>query len=189
MGSIRQEHLEKFGGEETAQTEQAEDQLEEFGIDNQLDLRYCKLDEINKRKARSIVIIGQFYIKMNHLKSLGQKLEVMHRIGEFIEENIDLFWGNLEVRTRFLENQKKSKDIHSLIASKNAYHQKQRLVNALMDYAEEIQIRRRRKIREKRIDNLRKNTSMKLDFRMKDQYLQSAIENDINFFDCRVSTG
>ena len=41
----------------------------------------------------------------------------------------------------------------------------------------------------KRIENLRNKTNKKLDFRLKNEFLQNQIEYDINFFNCRVSTG
>lgn len=161
--------------------------MEEFGLENQIDLRYCKLQEINQKKARTIVISGQFYMKMNHLKSLGQKLIAMKKIEEFIIENIDFFWNNESIRSRFLDNQKQSKDINSLLANKNDLYRKQKLVEALLDYAEDLQIKRRQKIRFKRVDNLRERANIKIDFRTKNKFIQNQIENDINFFNCRYN--
>ena len=39
----------------------------------------------------------------------------------------------------------------------------------------------------KRVEKLRQRTNQKLDFRVKNEFLQNQIENDINFFNCRVS--
>tara|TARA_B110000285_G_scaffold156102_1_gene174203 strand:+ start:132 stop:419 length:288 start_codon:yes stop_codon:yes gene_type:complete len=95
----------------------------------------------------------------------------MKKIEEYIIENIDTFWNNESIRSRFLDNQKQSKDINSLLANKNDMYRKQKLVDALIDYSEDLQIKRRQKIRFKRIENLREKTSCKLDFRTKNRFI------------------
>ena len=62
----------------------------------------------------------------------------MKKIEEFIEENIDEFWNNEAIRSRFLDNNKKSKDIQTLIAFKNDLYRKKKLVEALVEFAEEL---------------------------------------------------
>jgi hypothetical protein len=95
----------------------------------------------------------------------------MKMIEEYIIENIDTFWNNESIRSRFLDNQKQSKDINSLLANKNDMYRKQKLVDALIDYAEDLQIKRRQKIRFKRIEILRERASCKIDFRTKNKFI------------------
>ena len=62
----------------------------------------------------------------------------MKKIEEFIEENIDEFWNNEAIRSRFLDNNKKSKDIQTLLAFKNDLYRKKKLVDLLFEFAQEL---------------------------------------------------
>mmetsp|Transcript_40592 Transcript_40592/g.61849 ORF Transcript_40592/g.61849 Transcript_40592/m.61849 type:complete len:81 (+) Transcript_40592:1336-1578(+) len=54
--------------------------------------------------------------------------------------------------------------------------------NTMLSYAERLLIKRRRGIRQKRIDEMLKNTMKNLDYREKSQFIEQGIESDIHYF-------
>jgi hypothetical protein len=56
------------------------------------------MEEIVKKRQRNLVMMGKFYMKMNHLRSLGQSQIVRHMLSEWLGDNIDQFYEDPQIR-------------------------------------------------------------------------------------------
>lgn len=84
--------------------------------DQDLNLRFCPEAEVGKNRQRFFVSQAQFYAKLNHLKSNGQKQMIFGRLMDFIESNIDQFSADNGLLERIdQEHQKNGKNIDQLM--------------------------------------------------------------------------
>mmetsp|Transcript_31393 Transcript_31393/g.48005 ORF Transcript_31393/g.48005 Transcript_31393/m.48005 type:complete len:184 (-) Transcript_31393:789-1340(-) len=64
-------------------------QLKNHKNNQKLILRFCCPEEINKKRQKNLQIKSTFLAKINYLKLLGKKHELIDRIDSWIESNID----------------------------------------------------------------------------------------------------
>ena len=57
--------------------------------------------------------------------------------------------------------------------------------NYLYDFAEDMLIKRRNRLREKRVLQLKKRSNTKIPMRLRDHYIEPRIENDLGYFGAR----
>ena len=57
-------------------------------------LRFCCAKEINKSRQKLLLIKSVFLAKLNFMKTLGQKFQLMTKAESFIDSHIDLLSEN-----------------------------------------------------------------------------------------------
>ena len=88
-------------------------------------LRFCPDDEVSKKRQKFFVQKCQFYAKMNQLRSKGQRLEVINKLKDFIDQNRDTLCNrNTEKQLKKHYGPNRSKKIDDLMALKTDFGRK-----------------------------------------------------------------
>lgn len=91
-----------------------------------LTIRYCKVNEVEKKRRQNLNYLALFYIRMNHLKSNGQRISTLKMLEEYIDENLDELFQDMGLREYFQEQIKvNKKEIEKSINAKSEYGMKQ----------------------------------------------------------------
>jgi len=69
-----------------------------------LPLQFNPAAEVAKKAQHYLRVKAQFYIRMNHLKSIGQQVDTLGRTYGFIQKNIDAFYKDDNLRKKMLGN-------------------------------------------------------------------------------------
>ena len=64
-------------------------------------------------------MMAQFYMRNNHLKSLGQKLENMFKLDDWLDENLDEFFEVKYLHGRFLYSEAPTKSVKKMFSQKS----------------------------------------------------------------------
>ena len=138
---------------------------------------------MSKKRQKFFVQKSQFYARINHLKSKGQRLEVVEKVREFIDSNLDdLCNSSTERKLKNVYGENKSKKIEALLAQKNGYTRKLIIRNQLLTYAEGLLKERRDRLRFGRVNSLIEKTRTKLPMRQRDMYIEGKIDSDFHYF-------
>ena len=140
--------------------ESAEDQPSK-----QLFFKYCKADEVNRKRHIFCLFKATFEAKLIKMKSKGQKLELVERLSQWIEEYVE------------------SEDCSELVAKMGCCKTKSHFKKELLDLAEKLISDRHHRIAKKHLNELKEYSSPKVNYQKKVNYLESKIENDMEFFD------
>lgn len=70
------------------------------------------------------------------------------------------------------------------MAAQSIAYQKDQFKNRMMDWMEKAIIKRRRRMRFKKVQDMKDATSPKIEYRTKNHFLEYNIETDVKFFSC-----
>ena len=102
----------------------------------------------------------------------------MELLKNWIYDNLDELYNNPNIVKRFLSKpiSKRERDVKTILAHKSESMRKEQLVDAIMDYGENILIKRRSRLYTKKIMGIKERTSVKVDFQVRNRFLEKEIE-------------
>lgn len=57
--------------------------------DKPINLRFCHVDEVSNKRQKFVHFKHTFYLKQDHLKTQGQRLQLVKMVHNFIQDHID----------------------------------------------------------------------------------------------------
>ena len=92
-----------------------------------ISLRFCPDYEVGRKRKRILMIKAQYYTRLCHLKSLGQKQLSMSKLDTWLNKNIDKFYADERLRQKVANMKIDHHDLSSLMNVKNSDYQKVRM--------------------------------------------------------------
>ena len=111
-------------------------------------LRFCPTAEIRKQFEKGLYSKCQFLVKIEHLKNSGQKLTVVHKCHEWIQDNIDVLFNDPKLKKCFLKKTK-------IDRKNNDYHLKLQFMELMNEFVTHAIEERRGRCYKKKIENLK----------------------------------
>ena len=90
----------------------------------------------------------------------------MEMLKNWIEENIETLYADPRMVKRFLSKpvSKKERDIKIILAQKSVSMRKDLMIQRMLEFCEEILLKRRARVYTKKVTGIREKTSHKIDF-------------------------
>ena len=126
-------------------------------IKQDVNLRYCMGKEVAKKRLQFLVFSAYFGLKLKHLKSKGEMIDTFAKLNDWVYENVEALWADDNMRNRF-DNNTGGNKLKLLFHNKEDQEDqemdkdKEMFLNKILDYCEDILIKRRRSIRCKKYE-------------------------------------
>ena len=129
-------------------------------------MRFCLDEEINKKQQVLFIAKAQFLVKIVHARHMAQMQTTMEMLKNWIYDNIDLLYNNKAITDKFLTKtiSKRERDVKTIMANRSEAMRKEKLLDNILDYCENILIKRRARLYEKKIMAYKERTNHKINF-------------------------
>ena len=153
-------------------------------------LRYCCAAEINKMRQKLLIIKSSFLGKLQYLKALGRKNELMIKAESWIDENLEVLYENYRSS---LKNKKQKKRTLSYretlfkdeIEAEKAFQIKRQLKTKLLERLETLLKRRVQETRVRSIQLIKDKSRPTEEYQAKVRFIETSIEKDIRYLATR----
>ena len=157
-----------------------------------ISLKYCQPEEVNTTRRKYLHFKGQFAVRHSHIKKNGQRLELVSRLHQWVEENLEELFKVLgpAVTKRSKSEAGKSKnealyDIKHRIGKCCGTLRKDdlnRFASNLMDVAEEMVNKRRVRQRAMCIEEIKEVVDPKKPYNYKENLVDNRIAQELDYF-------
>ena len=119
-----------------------------------VNLRYCPTGEIGNQFQKGLFSKCQFLVKIDHLKNSGQKLISIHKIYEWVTDNVDILFGDPVLRKLFSREVK-------IQRNSNDYKLKESFIKNIMALVEQLVIKNRNHMFKRQVEKLKSKYNLK----------------------------
>ena len=108
----------------------------------------------------------------------------MLKLKAFIEDNLEDFYKDEAFLKKFLSKpvSKRERDVKTILANKSEEMRKEKLLNNILEYCQTLVIKRRNRVYAKKIALIKEKTFHRIDYQLRNNYLEAEIEMMIKFF-------
>ena len=168
-----------------------EDENKDLDIEEkELFLKYCKKEDVNNKRQKFLVFKQKYLVKLEHIKSQGQKQQQFAQIYNWIENNVHLFEQKdkegycklQETLHKTFGISQKGLEKQNKISKFSQYKERNRLIETLQTIAVKLINDRRLRLRNKIIEEIRYKCKPNNNYNSKNLYLESKIETVTQFF-------
>jgi hypothetical protein len=141
-------------------------------IDPKVDIKFLKQDVVSNKRQAALMMKAKFLAKINHLGLKGKYFTVMHKVWDWLHENIDSIFDKFQAYQlkKLSKSQKKAK-LNLSRKLQNSEYAKRKLIIDLMGDVEILMKNRWNHLRQKKVGAMKDKTALNVDYESRQAFI------------------